>query len=133
MLLRGVQPEAEGIGDLLGRRREAVEADVLADPVDDLALARDFLAGMEGQGVDFTQAFRRLADAAEAVDASREGWLRKLYADDTALNTWLPRWRARQNAESVAPAQRGTPVAALALGRLRRTLLRHIRLLTVST
>ena len=83
------------------------------DEADDLALARDFLAGMEGQGVDFTKAFRCLADAAEAVDASREGWLRKLYANDTALNAWLPRWRARQNVESVVPAQRAQAMRAV--------------------
>ncbi len=83
------------------------------DEADDLALARDFLAGMEGRGVDFTQAFRRLADTAEAADASREGWLRKLYADDTALDAWLPRWRARQNAESIAPAQRAQAMRAV--------------------
>jgi uncharacterized protein YdiU (UPF0061 family) len=72
----------------------------------DLELAQDFLAGMEGQGVDFTLAFRRLADAAEAADASREGWLRQLYADDAKLDAWLPRWRARINAESIDPARR---------------------------
>ena len=72
----------------------------------DLELAQDFLAGMEGQGVDFTLAFRRLADAAEAADASREGWLRQLYADDKKLDAWLPRWRARINAEGIDPAQR---------------------------
>ena len=83
------------------------------DEADDLALARDFLAGMEGQSVDFTKAFRCLADAAEAVDATREGWLRKLYADDTALNAWLPRWRARQNVESVVPAQRAQAMRAV--------------------
>lgn len=83
------------------------------DEADDLELARDFLKGMEGQGVDFTQAFRRLADAAEAVDASREGWLRKLYADDAALNAWLPRWRARINAEALAPVERAQAMRAV--------------------
>jgi uncharacterized protein YdiU (UPF0061 family) len=72
----------------------------------DIELAQDFLAGMEGQGVDFTLAFRRLADAAEAADASREGWLRQLYADDAKLDAWLPRWRARINAEGIDPARR---------------------------
>jgi uncharacterized protein YdiU (UPF0061 family) len=83
------------------------------DEPDDLALAQDFLKSMEGQGVDFTKAFRCLADAAEAVDASREGWLRKLYADDAALNAWLPRWRERLNAEAVAPAQRAQAMRAV--------------------
>jgi uncharacterized protein YdiU (UPF0061 family) len=80
---------------------------------DDLELAQEFLKGMEGQSVDFTRAFRRLADAAEAADASREGFLRKLYADDTALNAWLPRWRARQNTESVALTQRAKAMRAV--------------------
>jgi uncharacterized protein YdiU (UPF0061 family) len=82
------------------------------DQGDDLVLAQDFLKGMEGQGVDFTQAFRRLADVAEALDASREGLLRKLYADDAALNGWLLRWRARINGEGVAPAQRAQAMRA---------------------
>jgi uncharacterized protein YdiU (UPF0061 family) len=79
----------------------------------DFELAQDFLAGMEGQGVDFTQAFRRLADAAEAVDASREGWLRQLYSDDAKLDVWLPRWRARLNAEAADPAQRAQAMRAV--------------------
>jgi uncharacterized protein YdiU (UPF0061 family) len=83
------------------------------DEPDDLALAQDFLKSMEEQGVDFTKAFRCLADAAEAVDASREGWLRKLYADDAALNAWLPRWRARINGEGIEQAQRAQTMRAV--------------------
>jgi uncharacterized protein YdiU (UPF0061 family) len=86
---------------------------LLQEQADDLALATDFLKSMEGQGVDFTQAFRRLSDTAEAADASREGLLRKLYADDTALDAWLPRWRVRQNAESVVPVQRAQAMRAV--------------------
>jgi serine/tyrosine/threonine adenylyltransferase len=83
------------------------------DERDDLALAQDFLKSMEGQGVDFTKAFRCLADTAEAADASREGWLRKLYSDDSALSAWLPRWRARINSEGVAPVQRAQAMRAV--------------------
>ena len=79
----------------------------------DLELAQDLLAGMEGQGVDFTQAFRRLADTAGAADASREGGLRQLYADDHKLDAWLPRWRKRINAEGVDPAQRVQAMCAV--------------------
>ena len=95
---------------LCGMRRKL---GLTRDEADDLALARDFLKGMEGQGVDFTQAFRRLADAAEAADASREGWLRKLYADDAKLDAWLPRWRARINAEALAPVERAQAMRAV--------------------
>lgn len=80
---------------------------------DDFELAAGFLEAMEGQGVDFTQAFRRLADAAEADDASREGWLRRLHADDAKLDAWLPRWRARLNAEGVAPEARARAMRAV--------------------
>jgi uncharacterized protein YdiU (UPF0061 family) len=83
------------------------------DEPEDLALAQDFLKSMEGQGVDFTKAFRCLADTAEAADASREGWLRKLYADDSALNGWLPRWRARINSEGLTPVQRAQAMRAV--------------------
>lgn len=95
---------------LLGMRQKL---GLVQEQEDDFALATDFLKTMEGQGVDFTQAFRKLSDAAEAADASREGWLRKLYADDAALDAWLPRWRARQNAEAVAPAQRAQAMRAV--------------------
>ena len=80
---------------------------------DDFALATDFLKSMEGQSVDFTLAFRRLADTAEAADASREGMLRRLYADDAALDAWLPRWRARLKTEPIAPAQRAEAMRAV--------------------
>jgi len=79
----------------------------------DLDLAQDFLVSMQGQGVDFTQAFCRLADAAAAADASREGGLRQLYADDKKLDAWLPRWRARINAEGGDPAQRAQTMRAV--------------------
>ena len=76
------------------------------EAADDAALATDFLATMEGQRVDYTQAFRRLSDAAANTDAG----LRKLYADDAALNAWLPRWRARLHGD---PAQRAAAMRAV--------------------
>ncbi|WP_210541996.1 YdiU family protein [Rhodoferax sp. PAMC 29310] len=57
----------------------------------DLALAQDFLGSMQGQGVDFTQAFRALASAAKGQPES----LRALYLDAQALDAWLPRWQER--------------------------------------
>ncbi len=80
---------------------------------DDFALATDFLKTMEGQGVDYTQAFRRLADVAEGKGALSDIGLHKLYADDTALKAWLPRWRARLESESVSPEQRAAAMRAL--------------------
>jgi uncharacterized protein YdiU (UPF0061 family) len=50
----------------------------------DGALADDLLAAM--QGADWTLTFRRLGDEAR---------LRPLFDDFTAMQAWLPRWRAR--------------------------------------
>lgn len=57
----------------------------------DTALADDWLALLQAQRVDFTLAWRRLADAAEGRDAA----LRGLFAEPAALEPWLARWRAR--------------------------------------
>ena len=57
----------------------------------DRALADDWLALLQQHGVDFTLAWRRLADAA-AGDANP---LRALFAQAGAANPWLERWRAR--------------------------------------
>jgi len=83
------------------------------EDADDFALATDFLSAMEGQGVDFTQAFRRLADVAQGTGEFSEIGLHKLYADDAALKAWLPRWRARLDAEAVAPEQRAQAMRAV--------------------
>jgi uncharacterized protein YdiU (UPF0061 family) len=94
----------QGMRQKLGLTREAA---------DDLALAADFLATMEGQGVDYTQAFRRLSDAAAHIDPAADAGLRKLYDDDAALNAWLPRWRARLQSEPGDPAQRARAMRAV--------------------
>jgi uncharacterized protein YdiU (UPF0061 family) len=59
---------------------------------DDVALADDWLALLHAQRVDFTLAWRRLADAADGDEAP----LRALFSDAGALHAWLARWRARE-------------------------------------
>lgn len=76
-----------------------------SETADDFALATDFLKAMEGQGVDYTLAFRRLANVAAGRSELGEFGLHRLFADDAALQAWLPRWRERINAESVVPEQ----------------------------
>ncbi|MGE0558716.1 MAG: protein adenylyltransferase SelO family protein, partial [Burkholderiales bacterium] len=83
------------------------------EAADDFSLAADFLKAMEGQGVDYTQAFRRLADVAEGRGALSDIGLHKLYADDAALQAWLPRWHARLKSESATPAQRAQAMRAV--------------------
>ena len=57
---------------------------LLGEDPGDASLADDLMTAM--QGADWTLTFRRLADAAA---------LRPLFPDFTAMETWLPRWRAR--------------------------------------
>jgi serine/tyrosine/threonine adenylyltransferase len=63
----------------------------------DTALVEDWLALLHAQRVDFTLAWRRLADAA----AGNEAPLRALFADAHAPDVWLTRWRARCASETV--------------------------------
>lgn len=57
----------------------------------DAVLADDWLALLQRERVDFTLAWRRLADAG----AGDEAPLRSLFADAHAPGAWLARWRAR--------------------------------------
>src|SRR6266850_2236472 len=68
----------------------------------DLNLATGFLTAMEGKKVDYTLAFRYLADAA----LSREEPIRALFADPSAYDHWSRHWRARLAREAVAPLVR---------------------------
>ena len=68
----------------------------------DLNLATGFLTAMEGNKVDFTLAFRYLADAA----LSREEPLRALFIDPSAYDAWSQHWRARLERESLTPDER---------------------------
>jgi len=77
-----------------------------ADPSDDpqdATLAQDWLALLAEGRVDFTLAWRRLADAA-AGDASS---LRALFPDPRQPEAWLARWQARCASEDGAAAGRG--------------------------
>src|SRR5215468_5286624 len=69
----------------------------------DLNLAAGFLTAMEGKKVDYTLAFRYLADAVEG----REEPLRALFSDPSAYDLWSQHWRARLARESMAPIGRG--------------------------
>ncbi|HEX9264626.1 MAG TPA: YdiU family protein [Candidatus Binatia bacterium] len=68
----------------------------------DLNLAAGFLTAMEGKNVDYTLAFRDLADAV----LGEEGPIRALFADASAYDLWSKQWRARLARETVAPLER---------------------------
>ncbi|MGE5818094.1 MAG: protein adenylyltransferase SelO [Deltaproteobacteria bacterium] len=68
----------------------------------DLNLVAGFLTAMEGQKVDYTLAFRYLADAS----LGQEDPVRALFADPSPYDLWCGHWRARLSREAVAPLVR---------------------------
>jgi uncharacterized protein YdiU (UPF0061 family) len=68
----------------------------------DLNLATEFLTAMEGNNVDYTLAFRYLADAA----LGEHERIRGLFADPSAYDRWSGHWHARLSREAVAPLER---------------------------
>jgi protein adenylyltransferase len=68
----------------------------------DLNLATGFLTVMDGKKVDYTLAFRCLADAV----LGEERPIRALFADPSAYDLWSGHWRARLAREAVAPLER---------------------------
>jgi len=73
-----------------------------ADDSADSALADDWLALLHEQRVDFTLAWRRLADAA----AGDEAPLRAHFGDAGRLDPWLARWRERCQRDDAGDAER---------------------------
>ena len=68
----------------------------------DLNLATEFLTAMEGNNVDYTLAFRYLADAA----LGQQERIRSLFTDPSAYDRWSEHWRTRLAREAVAPSER---------------------------
>ena len=78
----------EAFGRKLGLATQADEdADLLSALLDTMARNR----------VDFTNLFRKLSEAQLPGDGEAE--LRRMFADPSALDAWLPRWRARLDRE----------------------------------
>jgi len=63
---------------------------------EDEALIAEFLRLLEQGAVDYTLAFRRLCDAADG-DATA---LRAMFAEPTALDAWIEKWRQRRDPSS---------------------------------
>jgi uncharacterized protein YdiU (UPF0061 family) len=68
----------------------------------DLNLATEFLTAMESNKVDYTLAFRYLANAA----LGDEEPLRALFSDPSAYDLWSQHWHARLAREATAPLER---------------------------
>jgi uncharacterized protein YdiU (UPF0061 family) len=115
--LVGVEPSASTAGARGADLLDAVDVDPQAEADD--ALAGDWLDLLHQHRVDFTQAWRFLADEAASSDADavRASRLRPLFAEPDALEPWLARWRQRlAQCDSQAPAA-ARPETAAALRR----------------
>jgi uncharacterized protein YdiU (UPF0061 family) len=75
---------------------------LLTEEEADLNLATEFLTAMESNKVDYTLAFRYLANAA----LGDEEPLRALFSDPSAYNLWSQYWRARLAREATASFER---------------------------
>ncbi len=99
-------------------RLDAVEAvDPQAEAYD--ALAGDWLDLLHQQRVDFTQAWRFLADEAASTDAdaARTSRLRLLFGEPGALEPWLARWRERLALHDGRPPAAARPETAAEMRR----------------
>jgi uncharacterized protein YdiU (UPF0061 family) len=74
----------------------------------DVELAEDLLRAMNQNGADFTNTFRRLADA--ALGPEHDGSVRELFIEPAAYDSWAARWRARLAQE---PGNARTPSATM--------------------
>ena len=75
---------------------------LLSEDEADVNLAAGFLTAMEGNKVDYTLAFRFLADAA----VGREEGIRALFADPSTYDLWSEQWHARLAREGSLPHER---------------------------
>ena len=94
----------DGVRAKLGLRGTVEHADHV-----DTALGESWLDLLHAQQVDFTLAWRRLADAAEGNEAP----LRALFAGQPGLDRWLDRWRERCAAEDIDPAAASARAGAM--------------------
>ena len=74
---------------------------------DDLALAADWLELLQTHRVDYTTAFRRLADAADGELPTRVG-VTALF--DEPISNWLDRWTARRAADAGDAMRSANPI-----------------------
>jgi uncharacterized protein YdiU (UPF0061 family) len=76
---------------------------------EDVTLINELLQSMEGQGVDFTQMFRRLADAATGQSDA----LIAMFDDPTKISAWILKWQDRCLRDPQTPKTRATNMNAV--------------------
>jgi uncharacterized protein YdiU (UPF0061 family) len=102
---------------LLQGQRAKLGLQQATDDRGDAALVDDWLALLQQQRVDFTLAWRHLADVADVAgpaEKTADGAkpLRALFTEPAALDAWLVRWRARCAQEDAGDRAAGPARAA---------------------
>lgn len=69
---------------------------------EDLTLVEEWLALLEGQNIDFTNAWRGLTEASHGEEKT----LRSLFQNQQPLQAWFTQWQARCAKENRSPEQR---------------------------
>ncbi|MEO8310114.1 MAG: protein adenylyltransferase SelO [Caldimonas sp.] len=92
-----------------------------SDDGDDATLADDWLAVLHAAHVDFTLAWRRLADAATGDESPLRALFSAAGADVAGPDAWLERWRAR-----CARDDEGSPIVAGGVGSARAERMRRV-------
>ncbi|HEX8353552.1 MAG TPA: YdiU family protein [Pyrinomonadaceae bacterium] len=84
---------------------------LLTEREGDAELGRDLLQAMATNAADYTLTFRRLSDAASGQED--DAGVRGLFANPSAYDEWVPRWRQRLEQEPTdAAARRAAMLAA---------------------
>jgi serine/tyrosine/threonine adenylyltransferase len=78
---------------------------LVSDDAGDVDLATGLLTVMQGRNIDWTLAFRYLADAASGL-SEKDKRIRALFADAPEYDRWHEQWQTRLSRESVAPSDR---------------------------
>ena len=84
---------------------------LLTEHEEDTVLGRDLLKTMGANGADFTLTFRRLSDAASGPEG--DAGVRTLFADPSANDPWVPRWRQRLAQERTDTTARRSAMRAV--------------------
>jgi uncharacterized protein YdiU (UPF0061 family) len=84
---------------------------LLAESEGDAELGRDLLLAMGANGADFTLTFHGLCEAASSE--GDESVVRGSFADPSAYDEWLPRWRQRLGQEPTDAATRRAAMLAV--------------------
>ncbi len=123
---RAVEMATETLSEFAGRYEQfwldgmRAKLGLASAASDDADLVQGLLQAMQDAHADFTLTFRRLCDLAAAESGAADttrvlaaaAALRTLFAEPSAIEAWLVRWRARLRQDAPVPAARAAAMRA---------------------